>query len=30
MLARMYEKRLKGYQAIGYRLEADAGGATLL
>jgi len=30
MLARMYEKRLKGYHAIGYRLEADAGGATLL
>jgi len=24
MLARMYEKRLKGYRALGYELESDA------
>jgi hypothetical protein len=23
MLARMYEKRLKGYRAIGYELESE-------
>ena len=23
MLARMYEKRLKGYRAIGYELEGE-------
>jgi len=26
MLARMYEKRLKGYRAIGYELESEPGG----
>ena len=25
MLARMYEKRLKGYRAIGYELESEPG-----
>jgi superfamily II DNA or RNA helicase len=30
MLARMYEKRLKGYRAIGYGLEADPAGSVLL
>jgi superfamily II DNA or RNA helicase len=28
MLARMYEKRLKGYRAIGYELEAETAGAV--
>jgi len=28
MLARMFEKRLKGYGAIGYELERTAGGGT--
>ncbi|HME05978.1 MAG TPA: hypothetical protein VKG25_02975, partial [Bryobacteraceae bacterium] len=30
MLARIYEKRLKGYRAIGYGLEADPAGSVLL
>ena len=28
MLARMFEKRLKGYRAIGYELENESGNAS--
>jgi len=29
MLARMYERRLRGYKAIGYELEGESGNAGL-
>jgi hypothetical protein len=30
MLARMFEKRLKGYHAIGYELENESSGETAM